>query len=157
MTRSGRIFLLWVLGVGIAALNTGNNLLYLVLGLMLSAIVASGVLSERTLRGLRVRRLPVDAAFAGEPFPFRWAVSRERGTSFALSFRELGSGFQTEADGRLGAVAAGAERTVRGTLRASHRGPLALARLEVTTLFPLGLFAKTRIFALTDTVLIFPR
>ena len=37
-------------GVGFAAINTGNNLLYLLLGWLLSFIIASGILSEMTLR-----------------------------------------------------------------------------------------------------------
>ena len=42
--------------VGFGAINTGNNLLYLLLGMMLALILLSGVLSETTLRKLRVRR-----------------------------------------------------------------------------------------------------
>jgi uncharacterized protein (DUF58 family) len=44
------------MGVGFAAFNTGNNLMYLVLSLMLGFLVLSGVLSESSLRGIRVRR-----------------------------------------------------------------------------------------------------
>jgi hypothetical protein len=65
ITRTGRTYLVLTLGVGFGALNTGNNLLYLVLGLLLSLIVVSGVLSERCLRGLRVKRLGTESAFAG--------------------------------------------------------------------------------------------
>jgi hypothetical protein len=43
ITGAGRVYLLIALGVGLGALNTGNNLLYLLLGLMLSLIVLSGV------------------------------------------------------------------------------------------------------------------
>ena len=43
----GRTYLVLTVGVGFGAINTGNNLLYLLLGLMLSTIVTSGVLSER--------------------------------------------------------------------------------------------------------------
>ncbi len=39
VTPLGRVFLMLTLGIGLGALNTGNNLLYLVLGLMLSTIV----------------------------------------------------------------------------------------------------------------------
>ena len=48
----GRTYLVVTFGVGLGALNTGNNLLYLVLGLLLAMVVASGVLSERCLRYL---------------------------------------------------------------------------------------------------------
>jgi uncharacterized protein (DUF58 family) len=65
-TRAGWIFCVLTFGVGFAALNTGNNLLYLVLSLMLGFLVLSGVMSESALRGIRVRRqLPRDL-FAGE-------------------------------------------------------------------------------------------
>ncbi len=58
-TRAGWIFLAIIFGVGLAALNTGNNLLYLVLSLMLSFLALSGVLSESALRGIQIkRRLP---------------------------------------------------------------------------------------------------
>ena len=56
-TRAGWIFFALTLGVGFAALNTGNNLMYMVLSLLLSFLVLSGVLSESALRGIQVRRL----------------------------------------------------------------------------------------------------
>ena len=40
-----------------AALNTGNNLMYMVLSLLLSFLVLSGVMSESALRGIQVRRV----------------------------------------------------------------------------------------------------
>ena len=55
-TRAGWLFFLITFAVGFAALNTGNNLLYLVLSLMLAFLVLSGVLSESALRGISVRR-----------------------------------------------------------------------------------------------------
>ena len=44
LTREGRAFLFVTVGVGLAAVNTANNLLYLVLGLLLSLLLDSGVL-----------------------------------------------------------------------------------------------------------------
>ena len=61
-TREGKFFVGITLGVGFAAINTGNNLLYLLLGMLLALIVVSGLMSELTLRGLTVvRRLPLRA------------------------------------------------------------------------------------------------
>ena len=59
LTREGRYFLLITFCVGFAAINTGNNLLYLLFGMFLSLIIVSGVMSELSLRQLTVsRRLP---------------------------------------------------------------------------------------------------
>ena len=40
-TREGKFFVGITLGVGFAAINTGNNLLYLLLGMLLALIVVS--------------------------------------------------------------------------------------------------------------------
>jgi len=67
-TREGKYFIAITIGVGLAAINTGNNLLFLLLGWMCSVIIASGVLSELSLRGLVVMRVPPPRVFAGRPF-----------------------------------------------------------------------------------------
>jgi hypothetical protein len=56
LTREGKYFIFITFGVGVAAINTGNNLLYLLLGMLLSLIIVSGVLSELSLRHLTVAR-----------------------------------------------------------------------------------------------------
>ena len=77
-TRAGKFFLLMTLAVGFGALNTGNNLLFLLLGMMLSAIVASGILSEAVLRKLRVHRRPPRRLWAGEGAPATFVVKNPR-------------------------------------------------------------------------------
>ena len=65
VTRAGVIYVLVTLVIGIAALNTGNNLLYIVVAAMLAAILVSGIVSAVVLRGLELDvRLP-DHVFAG--------------------------------------------------------------------------------------------
>ena len=67
-TREGRTVVLLAVGIGFAAINTGNNLLYLLLGWLLSFIIASGILSEMTLKKLGVERRPPPRVYANEPF-----------------------------------------------------------------------------------------
>ena len=67
VTKAGMVYVLVTLVIGIAALNTGNNLLYIVVAAMLAAIVMSGVVSALVLRGLQLEvRLP-EHVFAGRP------------------------------------------------------------------------------------------
>jgi uncharacterized protein (DUF58 family) len=155
VTRAGKTYLILTLGVGLGALNTGNNLLYLVLGVQLATIVASGVLSEASLRGLRVRRLGADAPLAGEPFVYRWAVSRARGMSFALTFSETNP--ELVGSATLALLPATEEVVVRCQLLAPRRGPYLLEGIQVTTTFPLGLFSKGRVLELPGELLVFPR
>lgn len=155
VTRAGRTYLVLTVGIGLGALNTGNNLLYLVLGVQLATIVASGVLSEASLRGLQVRRLGADAVYAGEPFVFRWALSRRRGAAFALTVKETHP--EVTGSASLAYLRAGSEVVLRGRLLAPRRGPYPLPGVRVTTTFPLGLFEKGRVLELPGELLVYPR
>lgn len=54
VTRVGIIYVIIVLLIGVAALNTGNNLLYIIVAAMLAAILVSGVASAVVLRDLEL-------------------------------------------------------------------------------------------------------
>src|SRR6266478_770294 len=65
VTKAGALYAIVVLLIGIAALNTGNNLLYIIVAAMLSAIGVSGVASAVSLRGLQLELKLPDHIFAG--------------------------------------------------------------------------------------------
>lgn len=66
VTREGLIYLALILVIGVAALNTGNNLLFIVVSAMLAAILVSGVASAGILRGLDLDIALPEHVFAGE-------------------------------------------------------------------------------------------
>jgi uncharacterized protein (DUF58 family) len=70
-TREGVAYLVAVLIIAVAALNTSNNLLYIVLAAMLAAIVVSGLASAAMLRGLELDVAVPQNAFAGRPVAVR--------------------------------------------------------------------------------------
>src|SRR5262249_53104298 len=65
VTRAGVVYAVVVLAIGIAALNTGNNLLYIIVAAMLAAIVVSGFASSFCLRGLQLGVKVPEHIFAG--------------------------------------------------------------------------------------------
>jgi uncharacterized protein (DUF58 family) len=78
VTQGGIVYVLVTLVIGIAALNTGNNLLYIVVAAMLAAILVSGYVSAVVLRRLELDiRLP-EHIFAGRPLAGRIVVSNPR-------------------------------------------------------------------------------
>lgn len=155
VTRLGRTYLVITFGIGLGALNTGNNLLYLVLGFLLSIIVMSGVLSENAIWDIEVRRVLPDGAFAQEPFALRYAVTRRRGQAFALRLTERGGLVESEAWVPL--VRAAEPVTVRADATAKRRGPARLTAIELSTTFPLGIFEKSRTIELEDLLVVYPR
>jgi uncharacterized protein (DUF58 family) len=78
VTRTGVVYVVVTLLIGIAALNTGNNLLYIVVAAMLAAILVSGVVSAMVLRWLELDvRLP-EHVFAGRAVPGRIVLRNPR-------------------------------------------------------------------------------
>jgi uncharacterized protein (DUF58 family) len=65
VTKAGVFYALVVLLIGIAALNTGNNLLYIIVAAMLAAIFVSGVASLVNLRALELELKLPEHIFAG--------------------------------------------------------------------------------------------
>ncbi len=87
VTRAGIVYALVTLVIGIAALNTGNNLLYIVVAAMLAAILVSGMVSAWVLRWLELDiRLP-EHVFAGRAVLGRIVLHNPRRFVPSLSVR----------------------------------------------------------------------
>ena len=66
-TRDGWWCLLVAVALGVAAINTGNNMLYLLVSALLALIVVSGILSEQSMRGLDLTGVAPDELYEGQP------------------------------------------------------------------------------------------
>src|SRR5579872_5086459 len=157
-TREGKFFVGTTLGVGFAAINTGNNLLYLLLGMLLSLIVVSGVMSEMSLRALTVkRRLPLRAQ-VGRAHLVEIEVFNHKGRvpSYAIEVEDLRAG--QPADKRCfflkispkSAQVAAYRRTPTRRGRDVHVG------FRIATRFPFGLFEKSREVPAEGELIIYP-
>jgi uncharacterized protein (DUF58 family) len=66
-TREGALYLAIVGVIAVAALNTGNNLLFMVLSCLLAGILASGIISMIVLDGLALEIVLPEHVFAEQP------------------------------------------------------------------------------------------
>ena len=78
VTKAGIVYVIATLLIGVAALNTGNNLLYLIVSTMLAAVLVSGVCSSLVLRGLALRVNLPSHVFAEQPTPASLELSNSR-------------------------------------------------------------------------------
>src|SRR5579884_2229586 len=85
VTKAGVLYSLVVLLIGVAALNTGNNLLYIIVAAMLAAMAVSGIASAICLRGLELELKIPEHIFAGSEVPATVCVSNPRRYIPALS------------------------------------------------------------------------
>jgi uncharacterized protein (DUF58 family) len=74
-TREGAFFLLIIGLIAIAALNTGNNLLFIILASLLAAILVSGILSRIVLSQIDLEFVLPEHVFAEQPVSSRLTVN----------------------------------------------------------------------------------
>jgi uncharacterized protein (DUF58 family) len=161
-TRDGWWCLLVAVGLGVAAINTGNNLLYLLVSALLALIVVSGILSEQAMRGVTLSAITPEEIYGGRPALFGAVlVNRKRWlTSYSITLELLSTGARTLESGSrfiyFRRIEAGVERLATWEETLPRRGRQRLAGVRITTRFPFGLFVKAGRPALADEVLVFP-
>ncbi|HUF51049.1 MAG TPA: DUF58 domain-containing protein [Longimicrobiales bacterium] len=172
--RPGGFLIFGTFALGLATLNTGNNLLYLLMGALLGTIALSGWLSEQALRELRIRRIVPRAITAGEHARIDYEITNRKRNlpSHGIEVRELVDADEITVADRAGALHAealqldagfiaalepGATARARAPLTAPRRGVIALDGVTLTTAFPFGLFAKERDIELPGSLTVWPR
>lgn len=150
--------MLTTIGVGAASVNTGNNMLYLVLGLMLSLIVLSGVLSDLVLYRLVLQRSFPTRAFVGRPLVVEITVTNEKQwfPSFSIEVEDQSSTEKAERPCYFLRIGPRSEQIVAYRRTPLRRGPLSLTGFRVSTRYPFGLFEKWRQIEHEGTWLVYP-
>ncbi len=149
------VFLAVVPLLGVAALNTGNNALYLLLSLTLGAFVASGAFSRHTLSRLRVTVSAPREAFAGAVVPLQ--VSLANASSWVpaafVACRMVGM------PGRavVARVPPRGQATAMLPTVFARRGRHRLPPVQVEVRLPLGFFVKSVRWPQGAEILIYPR
>ncbi len=154
ITKVGLWYVLFALVVAIAATNTGNNALYMVLGVMFGLLIVSGVTSRENVRGLEVVLEAPGEVFANRPFSLAFAVrsrSRLSGRYFLLfslarSAQPLLIPYLPRRGRSIGRVET--LLPARGRHRFQHA--------HVSSLFPFGFFRKGVRYRVDLEVLVFP-
>jgi len=154
---AGRAFLLVTLGVGVAAVNTGNNLLYLALSLNLSLILLSGILSEGTLRNVTLKARLASEAFAGEEAFLAVTCSAEAKRFPGISLVATLRAGEDPVTVRFPDIAPGTSVTRVIPFRPTRRGELDSIHASVSTRFPFSLFEKSVELDVPAGVIVYPR
>jgi uncharacterized protein (DUF58 family) len=87
ITREGWLYILGIILIALAALNTGNNLLFLILASLIAIILMSGILSSITLSGVAMRLQLPEHIFAGQPVRASIELENEKLTLPSFSLR----------------------------------------------------------------------
>ncbi len=158
VTPEGVRFLLLNLAVGLAALNTGNNLLYLLLAMMLSLIVMSGILSEQCLRHLAIRRVIPDNVFANSPATVTLSIANRHPKlpSFSLRVLDIVERQAVDRGIHILHLPAGASVSQSYPVLFMRRGRHRIEGIKLQTRFPFGLFIKGASLFLSSDLVVYP-
>ena len=159
LTTEGGQFLLFTLAIGVAAINTGNNLFYLLLAMMLSLILVSGIVAEYCLRRLEFSRHLPDLLFANEPATATLVVKNRKARlpSFSLQIVDVHSGHDGEPRMEIPQLAPQASTLLSYPLLAKRRGQWRLDGVQVATAFPFGLFVKKAFYPVEASIIVCPQ
>jgi len=155
ITRGGALLTGAIVALGFAALNTGNNLLYLVLGALLGLIMVSGWLSEQMLRRNQIERRVPRAATAGEPLRLAYQITNHKRRLPTVSIELREAAFNEAA--YLQSAWPGRSGVARTTVTVRRRGVYPLSRIVLSTAFPFGLFIKERDIEVRGYLVVWPR
>jgi len=154
ITRVGFWYVAFVLVVAVAATNTGNNALYLVLASMLALLVVSGLLSRGNLRRLAITVELQDELFVNRPASVRFEVHNE--ARLATRWLVVLSLTHARSHAFVPFLAPGRTSSGRVDLMMGRRGLHTIRFAHLWSVFPLGFFRKGMRFRLDREILVFP-
>ncbi|HXH48693.1 MAG TPA: hypothetical protein VNM47_04925, partial [Terriglobia bacterium] len=170
-TLEGAVYLAMIAVIAVAALNTGNNLLFIILSCLLAGILASGVLSRIVLQGLELDLSLPEHVFAGQAVFARLRLENLK--QFLPTFSVTISGRANFRHKRRRQQPASKpvildqdvyipylpHRSSTGrdvTLTFPKRGSYSQDNLRISTRFPFGFLRKTRRIPCSREVLVLP-
>jgi uncharacterized protein (DUF58 family) len=162
LTRDGIIYLAGVFILVLAAVNTGNNLLFLILACLLAGILISGVLSRVVLTGVELKFDLPEHIFAEQPVLAELELRNEKQAWPSFSLRVTGGAKESAAEilarpvffpyiPRMSATRQKVE------LRFPRRGVYRQDSFGIRTRFPFGFFEKTRHVDSNLEIVVYPR
>jgi uncharacterized protein (DUF58 family) len=155
-TRFGTFYVLFSLGVGAAAINTGNNLLYLILGILLGLIIISGFLSDSALWGTAAKWSPLGSLYAGEKGLMECSLQKGWFPGIALTVESNWTGLPSTMS-FVPWIPAHGNVFFRTEITPGRRGHLTLVGCRFSTRFPFGFFQKSHTAKHPHEWVVYPR
>lgn len=153
-TKEGIIFILLSFIVGFSAINTNNNLLYLIFGVMISLVVVSGIISMINLSRIDINLVSVPDIYALTPSSLVFSMRNDKllVPSFSLTMQ------LEDAKSFLIYLPSNSETEISVKCFFKNRGWNPLPEMSLVTKFPFGFFKKwIRVDVGDSRVLVYPR
>jgi len=159
VTFEGTVFIVLAFLIGLAATNTGTNLLYLIFSLMMAFLIVSGLLSSRTVKRLSVERSQPKHIVAGQPAEIRITLRNGKRLfgSYGLQVSDMLQDGTVAGYCYFLRVPAKSEVSVSYRCVFHRRGLYRFANVVVTTTYPFGLVRRSVVIPAEREVLVYPQ
>lgn len=166
-TKPGLYSLGFILAIGMIAIATGINGLYIFLSAGLGGFIVSGLLSERVMKICTVTRVGDRTVAAGEPFSLEFELTNANRnfaahgvSTYFLSqrprFRLLATKVEAEASHYVGTLDAAASQCFSVAHKPMKRGKYTLCMVMQQTTFPFGVLEKFKFLEIPAQIVVTP-
>lgn len=156
------------LAVLLVAINTQQNLVFWVFGVMLSGVLISGVVSGMMMMGLEVQRVDPEHGVVDEPLTVQYALTNRNRfiPIFNINIEEIEPPMTVSrrwprlmASARAWIMHIGPGETVHGeaVFWPTHRGEAQFESIRIWTTFPFGLIKKSLTLTQSQHTLVYPK
>lgn len=156
-TKEGKFFVVVLILIGGAAINTGNNLLYLIISLQLAFIILSGILSENTIKKINIKRITPRYVFKNTKTLVKLKIKNEKKKLPSLSFTIFEEDEKLKAEPfYILSIKGKEEKQFTKNYTFLNRGKNLYITPSIKTKFPFALFEKTKTGPKEDTIIVLP-
>ncbi len=153
ITKAGWLYIAVTLLLGFSAVNTGNNLVYLIVAAFLSFMGISGFFGKRNLSRIDIDLGLPDEIYARTGFPLRVTLINNRGFLPAFLIRARFSGL----DVLFPFVDAKARENKYVSFSLDERGLARLGDVRVCSVFPFNFFMRCKKIGKVFETVVFPQ
>lgn len=152
ITKAGWLFIIITIFLGVSAVNTGNNLLYLIVAAFLGFMGISGFFGRRNLSGLDIRLDLPDEIYAQTDLPLRVTLINRRRflPAFLIRVRLL------DRDVLFPFTDRREEGYRYATIAFRKRGRVRVDRISLCSVFPFNFFVRCRSLSGSFEAVVFP-
>ncbi|MFW6066433.1 MAG: DUF58 domain-containing protein [Planctomycetota bacterium] len=158
LTRPGWVVAFLAVFLLLASVRTQQSMVFVILGAFAGALVASGILASRMVKGASVHRDAPDRIWQNQPVHLGYFVhnERRRGSALGLGVEEVTPEGLAAAEGFCVHLPPRATFRAGARFAAKRRGRLVLHGVRVKTVFPFGLIAAGRDSPLHREIIVWP-
>lgn len=153
INKAGYLYILLTILIGFSAVNTANNLVYIITSGLLSYMLISGIFGNRNIQAIEAHLEFPEETFAGidTPVMVRLVNRRRRMPAFLIRIETFGK----EVFFPFTAADSAAFRHI--TMKFDHRGLHRVGDHVVASTFPFNFFTRSRRAQVEEQLVVYPR